>query len=243
MKSIAFTVALLAACASSQKTAPEAATPANFEAEGAGPPQTPFVNLAKVESTGVEIETIWAPIDDLQVLFNYAYLNAEVKDACCFVDGVDTGAAQPEANPSGPRSGTNQGKTLVGEKVPQSPKHKAALNLNYTFHLSAGNLNVSATDIWKDETYFSLFNRWYNLADSYNQVDARMSWVSADDHYTIIAYGRNLLDEDGYDGAGATYQNQIPAGGPNLRTIPRAIARNFSLTPPRTYGVELQYRF
>jgi iron complex outermembrane receptor protein len=209
----------------------------------AGPPQTPFVNLAKVESTGVEFETIWAPIDDLQVLFNYAYLNAEVKEACCFVDGVDTGAIQPEANPSGPASGTNQGQTLVGETVPQSPKHKAALNVNYTFHFAAGSLNVGATDIWKDETYFSVFNRWYNLAPSYNQVDARMTWTSEDNHYSIIAYGRNILDEDGFDGAGAGFQNQIPLGGPNVRTIPRVIARNYSLTPPRTYGMELQYRF
>jgi iron complex outermembrane receptor protein len=209
----------------------------------AGPPQTPFVNLAKVESTGFEIETIWAPIDDLQVLFNYAYLNAEVKEACCFVDGVDTGAVQPEAQPSGPRSGTNQGQTLVGQTVPQSPKHKAALNVNYTFHFAAGSLNVGATDIWKDETYFSVFNRWYNLAPSYNQVDARATWTSEDNRYSLIAYGRNILDEDGYDGAGAGYQNQIPLGGPNLRTIPRAIARNYSLTPPATFGMEVQYRF
>lgn len=215
----------------------------------AGPPVMQFFNMEKVESKGVEIESIWQPIDNLQVLFNYAYLDAKVKEGCCFVDGVDNLAVQPEANPSGPPTRnalgiiTAQGQSVVGETVPQSPKHKVALNVNYTFDFEPGSLNVSATDIWKDKTYFSLFNRWYNLADSYNQVDARMSWTSTDNHYTIIAYGRNLFDEDGYDGAGATYQNQIPTGGTNLRTIPRAIARNFSLTPPRTYGMELQYRF
>jgi iron complex outermembrane receptor protein len=156
---------------------------------------------------------------------------------------------QPGAQPAGPPTRnaggviTAQGQSVVGDIVPQSPRHKAALNLNYTFHLSPGNLNISATDVWKDETYFSMFNRWYNLAPSYNQVDARVTWSSADNHYTVIAFGRNLLDEDGFDGAGATYQNQIPLGGINLRTIPRAIARNYSLTPPRTYGMELQYRF
>jgi iron complex outermembrane receptor protein len=215
----------------------------------AGPPISQFFNMAKVESLGFELETIWQPIDNLQVLFNYAYLDATVKEGCCFVDGVDNLAIQPGAQPEGPPTRnaggviTAQGQSVVGDIVPQSPKHKAALNLNYTFHLSPGTLNVSATDVWKDETYFSMFNRWYNLAPSYNQLDARMTWSSADNHYTVIAFGRNLLDEDGFDGAGATYQNQIPFGGVNLRTIPRAISRNFSLTPPRTYGLELQYRF
>ena len=32
------------------------------------------------ESLGVEVETVWQPIDSLQVLFNYAYLDAKLKD-------------------------------------------------------------------------------------------------------------------------------------------------------------------
>jgi iron complex outermembrane receptor protein len=71
-----------------------------------------------------------------------------------------------------------------------------------------------------------------------------MTWASADNHYTVVAFGRNILDDTGYDGASAVYQNQLPTAQPNVtRVIPRQIARSYSLTPPRTYGVELQYRF
>ncbi|MEO8114085.1 MAG: TonB-dependent receptor, partial [Phenylobacterium sp.] len=38
--------------------------------------QSIFLNVPKAVSQGFELETIWSPIDNLQVLFNYAYLDA-----------------------------------------------------------------------------------------------------------------------------------------------------------------------
>jgi iron complex outermembrane receptor protein len=209
----------------------------------AGPTQTQFFNMDKVTSRGAELETIWQPTDALQILFNYAYLDAKIDKGCCFVDGVDPRAIQPDAQPSGPLTGTSQGQSLTGERVPQSPEHKAALNMNYTFRLAPGSLNVSVSDIWKDATYFSVFNRPYNLAPSYNQIDLRATWTAASDHYSIVAFGRNILDDEGYDGTTGLLQTQLPAGGVGVPVIPASITRNVSLTPPRTYGVELQYRF
>jgi iron complex outermembrane recepter protein len=209
----------------------------------AGPTQTQFFNL-DVHSYGVELETIWQPTDNLQVLLNYAYLKATVDDGqCCFVDGVDPTAVQPEAQPSGAPA-ASRGQYLDGETVPQSPEHKIAFNVNYTFNFSPGALTLSASDIWKDSTYFSIFNRWYSKAPSYNQVDLRATWKSSNDHISVIAFGRNILDDEGYDGTNGIYQTQLPAGGAGgVPVIPRSIAQSVSLTPPRTYGVELQYKF
>jgi iron complex outermembrane receptor protein len=149
---------------------------------------------------------------------------------------------QPEAQPSGPPA-ASRGQSLDGETVPQSPEHKLALNVNYTFAFTPGSLTLSASDIWKDATYFSVFNRWYSKAPSYNQVDLRATWKSANDRITVVAFGRNVLDDEGYDGTAGLMQTQLPLGGAGVPVIPRSIAQSVSLTPPRTYGMELQYRF
>jgi len=217
----------------------------------AGPPVTQYFNM-DVETKGVEVETIWQATDHFQVLFNYAYLDPIVKKgdtSCCFTDNTDPLALQPEANPSGPPSSpTSQGQELADQRVPQSPRHKAALNLNYTFELGDSRLIVSVSDAWKDKTYFSIFNRYYNLAPSYHQVDARITWKLLDDKLDLVAFGRNLLDDLGYDGTVGARQTQLPlgpasVGGANVPVIPAAIAQSVSLTPPRTYGVELRYKF
>uniref|UniRef100_UPI002FDE1B0D hypothetical protein n=1 Tax=Phenylobacterium sp. TaxID=1871053 RepID=UPI002FDE1B0D len=59
--------------------------------------------------------------------------------------------------------------------------------------------------------------------------------------YTIIAYVKNVFDEDGYAAAVGAAQRNNNAAVPSDRFANGA--RNFELTPPRIYGVEVQYRF
>ena len=40
---------------------------------------------------GVELEANWAVTDALQLYLSYAYLDTEIKDDRCFIDGDDTG--------------------------------------------------------------------------------------------------------------------------------------------------------
>ena len=61
---------------------------------------------------------------------------------------------------------------------------------------------------------------------------------------------KNLFDDLGYEG-GATASRRagfVPAytlGQPGIGPVPvnQGIATTYFLTPPRTYGLELQYRF
>ena len=62
-------------------------------------------------------------------------------------------------------------------------------------------------------------------------TNLRATWTDARDRYQIIAYGRNITDEYGLDGVTAE------------RDADGTIFQTWSLTPPRTYGVEVQYRF
>jgi iron complex outermembrane receptor protein len=216
-----------------------------------GPGQTVFANLEEVRSTGLELEATWRPFDNFTVRMAYAYLNPEIQKACCLVDNADQLAQSPEANRDPPGRAievagqvTGFGQSLAGDRVPQSPEHKVNVNGTYAWQFTPGELLLSATYSWRDKTYTALFNRSYYLAPAYDQLDLRATWTAANNRYSIVAFVRNALDEMGYDGSTSTRQsleftqNFIDPSA----TIGNLVTTRF-LNPPRTYGLELQYRF
>jgi iron complex outermembrane receptor protein len=205
-----------------------------------GPSQTIVYNMKQVVSYGVELETIWAPIEHAQIIFDYSYLNATIHDPNCFLDAADPDAQAPGANSKGcpaPTSATgifpNQFQKVNGQQVPESAPNKIALNGNYTFMFEPGSLTLSASYIWKDQTYDSIFNRAYSLAPSYSQVDLTATFNDVKNRYTIILFGKNVFNTLGYDGV----------AGYRLNNEPYALYKTFGLIPPATYGVQLQFRF
>ncbi len=186
-----------------------------------------FINIAKSESAGVELSSIWQPIQNVRLTFDYGYNPTKIKKSAPLVDvndNVNTGAV-----------------SIVGNDLPQAPEHKVALNGTYTFVMDPGSLTLGATYLYRSKSYASVFSRSYNAAKSWDQVDLRAYFAPTGGKYTLIAYVKNVFNTDGYAAAvGASQRNNNPlvpsdqfANG----------ARNFELTPPRLYGVEVQYRF
>jgi len=247
-------------------------------------------NVPKATSKGVELESIWQPIDNLQILFNYSYLDAEITEGTA-VDPVDPAALNARATPitnrancraivygdttttcaadvytsprpvvnaagattqvsstPDPNGGFQRVQDLDGNSLPNAPKHKVAVNTNYTWDLPAGGALIgSVSYIWRDAQYGSIFNRDYYKSPSWDQWDARVTWRAPDDKVTVIAFIKNIFDDLGYEGgAGATRRAGSiytpPAGAPIVNVV-QGVASTYPLTPPRTYGIELQYRF
>lgn len=199
-------------------------------AGGVGQAQSIFYNIPRSISRGVELETVWQPAPDLQVLFNYSYLDAHVARSRGVVDPADPAALDPRARPiishaacvaaqatatpaddcsldiftAGlPNGGFQRGQDLKGQHLPNAPPHKVAFNVNYTWRFDAGSLLGSVSYIWRDGQYGSIFNRDYYRSPAWDQVDARLSWSDADDRFTLVAFVKNLFNELGYAG-GAT---------------------------------------
>ena len=198
--------------------------------------ETRFFNLEKATSMGAELEATWAATDALQFILSYSYLDTEIDDKRCFVDNADTGVTgvmvSPQAKPcSTPVAGLQTGQSLDGSALPSSPKNKAALNANYTFFTPAGNLTLSGSWTYRDKAYYSVFSRDHYLAPAYDEADLRVLWNEPNNRYTIIAFCKNVFDDEGFEAAGAT----MSAWGVQ--------SRSRSLTFPRTYGVEAQFRF
>jgi iron complex outermembrane receptor protein len=179
-----------------------------------------FVNIAKSRSDGLELGVIWQPIQPLRVSLDYSYNDTEILKSIPLVD-VNNNVVTTAQD-------------IKGNRLPQAPRNKLALNVNYGFQLDAGTLTLGATYLYRDKAYANVFTESWNEAPSWDQFDLRAHWAPTDNKYTIIAYVKNVGDTAGYDAAVAGSQRSaaFANGGQNLE-----------LTPPRTYGIELQYRF
>lgn len=176
-----------------------------------------FVNIPEIESNGVELESFWRPIDDLQLMFTYAYLDTEVTES----GGLYFNAL------------TQSSQDITSNPLPFASKNKVAFNARYTFHLPDGStLMPSVNYFWRDSFATNIFNHPRGEAPSYGQTDARLIWNDTSGQYTVSAWVRNVFDDEGYESVGASLQQST---GQILQSI--------TPTPPRTYGVELQFRF
>jgi iron complex outermembrane receptor protein len=218
--------------------------------QNAGLISAQLFNLKDVHISGVELEGIWRPLDDLQISAQYSHLNAEIHDpGLCIEDTTDPLGTQPGANTSGcstavinPATGATVSpatQNLKGQKLPEAPPNKVSVNALYSWSFSPGKLTLSGSYIWKDATYGSLFNRPYALAPSYDEADFRLTWAGANGNYKIIGFLANAFDEKGYDRqTGSLLRTGNPVTG-----VAEAIVNNVGLIPPRTYGIQLQYKF
>jgi iron complex outermembrane receptor protein len=190
-------------------------------------------NVPTATTYGLELETIWKPIDPLVLSFNYTYLNSTVTSTGghCFVDGADPLALAPGANTTGCPTGGYQ--NLKGQQLPQSPPNKISLNAVYTFKFEPGNLALSGTYMWRDREYYSLFNRFYTALPSYATVNLRATWTDVKNRYTVFVFADNVFNTVAMDGIGQYVVSYSPL----------VVQKEPELLAPTTYGVEFQYRF
>ncbi len=179
---------------------------------------TQFVNLPEVETTGFELEANWNPIDPLNIGLTYAYLNAEISQSGIYVD-----PSRAAADPLAARS-------VEGNTLSQTPKNKVAANVSYRFEMEDGSYFLPTVSYsWRDKFYDSFFNNANELSPSYENIDARLNWKTADDLLGITLWVRNLTDEE--------QNTSISANGYRITDAGRY--QTFSYTPPRMWGVDL----
>ncbi|MGH7009238.1 MAG: TonB-dependent receptor [Caulobacteraceae bacterium] len=194
-------------------------------------------NLPLVHTYGFELEAAWHPIKPLTFNLSYAFLSAKIANAGgCIESTVDPLALQPGSNTAGctQTSPTAIVQNINGQTLPEAPRNKVAFNALYTLDFEPGSLTLSGSVIWKDVTYDDVFNRWFSKQPAYTLVNLRATWTDAKNRFNIILYCNNVFNSVGYDATAAALLLQGP---------PEDIVASYDLTPPRTYGAELEVRF
>jgi iron complex outermembrane receptor protein len=219
-----------------------------------GVTQSLFVNVPKSVSEGFEFEAYWTPLTDLLVTVSYSYDHTSIQTGCsgtvtggtlfaaanalCLEDTNDPAAIQPGANPFPGQTTAVRLQSVKGDPLPDAPENKFAIDIAYTWHFTPGSLTLSGDYAYRSSQDGTLFNRFYDNAPSWDDVDVRALWKGPGDKYEVIGYVKNIFN---------TLQYTVAAGGSGLAGSASAVGLTevnaFELNPPRTFGVEVRYKF
>lgn len=120
---------------------------------------------------------------------------------------------------------------LAGYRMPTAPERSAFANLRKGFGFADGSeLTVSTSYRWRDDQYFDPFNQPSAFQEAYGDLGARLQWVSPKGTATVALWGQNLTDEKA---ALAIAVSSELYGFPRLASV----------NEPRTYGLELTFKY
>ena len=166
-------------------------------------------NGGKARSKGIEGSFALRPTPGLTISATGSYTDATLSEDVPDISGVD------------------------GDRLPAVPKFSGALRADYEFELGGGNKGSFGAGIRHASNRLSLVESdpLVATAKPYTSVDLNAS-ITFNDHWTLRAYARNLLDNQG-EMARSTFANGL--NQPSFLGI--------SPLQPRTVGVALDLAF
>jgi iron complex outermembrane receptor protein len=138
----------------------------------------PFLfNTGKATIDGAELELTWVPLDALIVEGGVGYLDGQIKDVDILINAV-TGVS-------------------TDNKLPFTPSWQANLGIGYRVVIGSGwHMTPRVDGFYQSRTYFDEGNTpQIAQLDPVKTVSASVTLQSADEHWRVVAAGRNLSDE------------------------------------------------
>ena len=185
----------------------------NFQANNpdlvAGVVVTRFTNAGDVSTRGVELDFVWRPAKDLNLVGGLAFTDAQV-DAFKAPPGA---AVIPAGTPLG-----------------FAPRWKGSLGMDYRYRTGGAVDFTLAGNVSTQSSQLSLFDASQALRDAgtigaYSLVDLQFGLVEKDDKFRLTFIVKNLFDQ--------SFAAQITNGGPGNAfryLIPREADHYFGLT-------------
>ena len=167
-----------------------------------------IANVGSARSKGAEAEINFKPLDSLLLALSGSYTNATFRSIAAPFQGVT--AVTP------------------GDPVPDVPKHKEAITVEYTHTLGAYSGFLRAD--WMHQGSVSTGFTYSDVRPAYNELDAALGLRR--EHYEFTLYGHNLTNSNGIV---SMQQGSVYSYGNVFRT-------QISI-PPRTIGLNVSLRF
>lgn len=178
------------------------------------------------EMIGFDTDVLWLMTDRITVGATVSFTHSEYTEDFDVIDEFNSqrpgSLFDPSATPY----------NIKGNTMLRVPEKKFDAYVQYGLPLSAdrGTLTFMADYSWIDKVYFSLFEEGTDKAPSYTRVDTRLTWLSAGENWNVSAFCNNVFDDIGIR------QIEALSEADNFR-------RTGTLTNPRTYGLEVLYKF
>ena len=173
-------------------------------------------NAGKATVAGVELETLWQPIEQLRFTFDYTYLDASFDEVSAPANTI----FDPAVNPESPYQVGDNIKDVF--TMPYAPENSYNLGADWTFaEFGSSAVSLILNYRWEDRTYFSapagpaIPGRDLYSRDAYGLLDARVSWrmdFANEAHGRMDVYMNNVLDDE-WEAHAIAFGNPIPVAG------------------------------
>ncbi len=167
------------------------------------------------KATGVDLEMQWKPTGAFLVNFSAAYIDSTY--------GQKTSLS---------------GQDLSGQPT-GIPRFSAALGLQYIWHVGGGQLTLNAEQGYRSARRCNDISQAqgtcqispnFKISQATTRTDLRLGWTAPRKHWGVALYANNLFNKRYVIGVNNT--------ATNILGTPFA-----SITPPRTYGLELRVKY
>lgn len=184
-----------------------------------GQPQnvTAVLNAGKQTNKGVELETLWRPVQALTLTLNVGWLDSEF-------DEFFFGCTPPQAGCRADLSSLNS--------PINAPELTTFLGAVYEWELGSGDLSAHLGYQYRSDTKVANTIRSITDQDAYDILDLGVAYTTASQAWRFAVEGKNILDEE-YRVAGYDFGNT---------TTPHVSQIGF-YGAPRTVSVTATYRY
>lgn len=168
-----------------------------------------ITNAADATIKGMELEVVARPVEGLDFGGSLAFLDTSYKN---FPEAPLAGGVVIDAS---------------GNRLNSSPKWSYSLHAQYTAQLGdSGSMFVRGEYSWRGAQFFTAANDNVHTQPNYDLINASIGYTTPDERWQVIAFGRNLADEE-YIVTSGTF-TAVPAG---------------RVGEPRTYGLRLVFNY
>ncbi len=186
-------------------------------------------NADSARVNGLEIDTSIRFSDMFDLRLAGAYVDAKYKkfvNTAIVLPCTDFATPCGVTGPTPTRAGNNDAVAFdaSGRRMIRAPKFTATATANGHIPVGGGMLDLTGSIYYSSAVNYTLDGRIKQ--GSFAKIDARAAWTPEDSGLTISIYGKNLTDKAVYAGA-----------------FIQAVADAVHWAPPRTYGVQVEYRF
>ena len=214
-----------------------------------GFPLAIVTNASAAHVAGAEIETTWSPIPDLSLSLAYTWLETAYDDyhnATRSAGEIAIQGSCPRPNYDADGDGDVDASdrrycdiNYSGNELEFAPEHAFAAQMSYRHPIGDGIEAFADLDArYQGEVFTSVNN--FNRIDDYWKLEARLGMEG--DRWRVLAYVRNLLDDDTVSSVGGSPDFATGAVGIGLPTNPQ-FTTTVTLPEPRTFGMRLALDF
>ena len=187
------------------------------------------LNGGDITVTGAEVELIWIASDALTITANASVMDAEfgkfgVKNPFQLYDGVKAKSTVDEDGLN-----LNGFVALDGTTPGWSPDTTIGLTASYDHDMGSNGMLTTYLQFYYSDSYntddVSLYST--QVQESYTKTDLRLTWTSADEHFSVSGFVENIEDE--------VVLSRTNTGSDDL------VQGSYAF--PRNVGVKLSYRY